>query len=61
MKLFLSVHGFQECSTFQSDLNRLVDCCGCVASSLELNVGKCKSIMISSSCGIHLYVGGYYP
>jgi hypothetical protein len=44
-KLFLPVHGFRDCFKIQSDLNRLVDWCG--ANSLELNVGKCKSITFS--------------
>jgi hypothetical protein len=46
MKLFRPVRrGFQDCVNILSDLNRLVDWCG--ANSLELNVGKCKSITSS--------------
>jgi hypothetical protein len=45
MKLFLLVRGFRDCLKIQSDLNRLVE--WCEAKALELNVGKCKSIMFS--------------
>jgi hypothetical protein len=45
MKLFLPERSFQDCLKIQSDLNWLVDWCG--ANSLELNVGKCKSITFS--------------
>jgi hypothetical protein len=45
MELFLPVRGIQDCLKIQSDLSRLVDWYG--ANSLELNVGKCKSITFS--------------
>jgi hypothetical protein len=38
MKLFLPVHGLQDCLKIQSVLNRLVDWCG--VNSLEPNVGN---------------------
>jgi hypothetical protein len=45
MKLYLSVRGFQDCLKIQGNLNRLVAWWG--VNSLELNVGKCKSITLS--------------
>jgi hypothetical protein len=42
MMLFLHNRGFQDCLQIQGDFNRLTDWSG--ANSLELNVGKFKSI-----------------
>jgi hypothetical protein len=44
---------FLDWLKIQSDLNRLVDWCG--ANSLELNVGKCKTVEFPLTCW------GYYP
>jgi hypothetical protein len=39
-----AVHGFQDCLKIQSDLKKLSE--WCKANTLELNVGKFKSISL---------------